>query len=172
MKPVERVGNNNIWITPQSLIKVVEQYFGGPIPLDPATEDNNPSGASNFYTEKTNGLDKDWSLFGGVFINPPYSKGSMPKWTLKIKEESDKGTPIIALLPCGARFSTRYFQSNALNSNLNAICFHKGRVKFLLTDGTIGKRNLYDSQVYGYNVDWPRFKAAFENIGRTLHISF
>lgn len=168
---VDRSSISNLWLTPQGFIKQVEQYFRGPIPLDPATEDNNPTGALSFYTETTNGLDKDWSKIGMVFVNPPYSKGSMPLWTAKIKEEADKGTEIIALLPCGARFGTKYWQRNALNNNLNAICFVKGRLKFRKPNGTIGKRNLYDSQVYGYNVDWQDFKEAFENVGRCLNIS-
>ncbi len=169
---VDRNGISNLWLTPASFIKTIESYFGGPIPLDPATEDNNPTNATVFYTEQTNGLDKSWGVGAGVFVNPPYSKGSMPLWTAKIKEEADKGIPIIALLPCGARFGTKYWQRNALCDKLNAICFVKGRLKFRKPDGTIGKRNLYDSQVYGFNVDWPRFKSAFEKIGRTLHISF
>lgn len=169
---VDKKGDNNVWITPKSFIKIVEEYFGGPIPLDPATEPNNPTDALKFFTEQDNGLIQPWSNQPGVFVNPPYSKGSMPAWTKKIEEEAAKGAIIIALLPCGARFSTKYWQSNALSQRLNAICFVKGRLKFSLRDGTVGDRNLYDSQIYGYNVDVAKFKLVFSKLGRASSVNF
>lgn len=43
---IDRSSISNLWLTPKSFLTCVEKYFGGPIPLDPATEDNNPTNAN------------------------------------------------------------------------------------------------------------------------------
>jgi hypothetical protein len=82
--------------------------------------------------------------------------------------EAARGQTILALLPCGARFSTGYFQDHVL-SPTNAVCFVRGRVRFL-QDGVPCKNNPYDSAIYGYNVDARRFAACLGPLGRALSL--
>ena len=169
---VDKSGKDNVYITPSRVIDVVRSYFNSQnlsIELDPATEPNNPVGAKKFYTETTNGLLHPW--IDGTFVNPPFSQGNMPVWIKKISEEASHGKHIIALLPCGARFGTAYWQDYAFISNLKAICFVRGRVKFLRKDGTVAKSNTYDSQIYGYNIDIAKFKEYFGKLGKVLCIA-
>lgn len=163
---------SHIWITPAEILDPVRAYFGGPIPLDPATEPDNPAGAELFYTD--GGLEKPWPF--PTFVNPPCGE-VFPDWCAKISAEAglEPTTPILALLPCGARFGTGYFQRFLATPELKAVCWIGRRVPFLRPvdegDGALfrhyetGSGNLYDSALYGLNVDWPRFKTCFEGLG-------
>ncbi len=165
---VDKVAQSNDWQTPENAIAAVHRY--GPIKLDPATEEYNPTRALRFFTVKDNGLKQEWE--DGWFCNPPYSKlpgdtiPPMRLWVAKMAEQFKKGYRGIALLPCGARFSTAYFQDNVL-AYANAVCWVRGRLKFIdIATGEPGKGNNYDSAFWGYGVDIERFKAAFKDLGK------
>jgi hypothetical protein len=162
---VDKQCAETVYFTPENILDAVRAYFGGPIPLDPATEPTNPTKALKFYTEQMNGLVLPWDA--PVFINPPFGTAIVP-FIKRMDEYAKQGLQIIALLPCGARFSTKYWQAHALVPELKAICFVKGRVKFLRPDGTVAKQNPYDSQIYGYNVDQSKFHSCFKDIGRIV----
>lgn len=164
---VDKSAVSTIYLTPPRILDPTRVYFGGPIPLDPATQPDNPTGALKFYTAQDDGLVQPWDA--PVFINPPYSKLLAP-FLERIHLKASAGLTILALLPCGARFSTKYWQADALNPYLNSILFIKGRVKFLREDGTVAAQNPYDSQLYGYNVDVAKFNAAFGHLGKCLEV--
>lgn len=151
------------WYTPEEILAPTRALFGGRIPLDPATRADNPTGALRFFTPIQDGLRQSWEG-DGFFINPPYGK-NFKVWTKKIRVEVEKGTKGIGLLPCGARFSTRYWQRDILNDQLTAICFVKGRVPFLRPDGTKATQNNYDSAIYGWNIDPDWFGAVYGIVG-------
>lgn len=175
---------STIYITPESIRAPVRVFFGGSIPFDPATEPNNPTSADYYCTKEDaeffgvsapinwshNGLVQDWSKHRGVFVNPPYSR-EIRDWLLKLHQEVMNDTEIIALLPAGARYSTGYWQRDAFNERLRAICFVRGRVKFLRPDGTTTTgSNPYDSQIMLYNGDAIRFVQTFRHLGKVLVI--
>lgn len=171
-KLVDRSGKSSIWLTPERVLAPVRAYFGGPIPLDPCTQPGNPTKALRFFTEAEDGLAQPWDA--PAFVNPPYSRLEGQKippirlWVEKIHREAEKGQVVIALLPCGARFSTGYWQQHALVSELRAWCFVRGRVNFLDESGKVAKGNLYDSAVYGFGVDPVRFARFFTPLGRVF----
>lgn len=164
-----------VYITPPKILDPVLAYFpNGVIPLDPATQPNNPLKAERFCTESPsngsigNGLEYVWSNVGRVFVNPPYGKG-MKDWCAKIHEETILGCEILALLPCGARFSTRYWQEHIFNPGLDVALFVRGRVQFLRPDGTGTQgQNPYDSQLLGFNVDVDKFVRCFQHLGKIV----
>ncbi len=157
------------WYTPVGIVDRVRVYFGGTIPLDPASPSHNPTGARKHFTEDDDGLTKCWEG-DGVFLNPPYGE-VMSAWMAKVHEEAGKGTPIVALLPCGARFSTGYWQDFVLSEYLRAVCFVRGRVAFVNEHGEPQKGNPYDSAIYGFNVTPDGFETAFKGLGKVLTIS-
>jgi len=164
----DKTCKETVWLTPERILTHVREYFEGPIPLDPATESNNPTQAITFYTLTDNGLAKPWNK--GVFVNPPYGKG-IKDWCEKIHIEAYKKPkrPIIALLPCGSgRPGTIYWQKYILDKHLKAICFVKGRIKFLKSDKTIAGSNTYPSQIMGFNVKTEKFTKSFESLGKLL----
>ncbi len=183
---------NTVWLTPDSILDKARNYFGGKIPLDPATEPNNPTKASAFGCKDApaallqlanagkgpeggvclgDGLAIRWSQYDGTFVNPPYGR-EIRLWCRRIHEEASQGAVILALLPAGARFSTKYFQDYILTSPLNAACFIRGRVKFKRpNEKAPSGSNPYDSVIYGFNVDQAKFLEAFDGLGSILKIS-
>lgn len=155
------------WYTPERVLGPVRAYFGGKIPLDPATRADNPTGAVEFFTLRDNGLEQDWGAHDGVFINCPYgAKTDFHAFLEKIREEAALGTTIIALLPMGSRFETGYWQRDVLNIELDAICFIRKRLRFIDESGAVGKSNTYGSALYGFNADMVRFTLAFSSLGK------
>ena len=65
------------WLTPPSILKLVQKVFGGEIDLDPCSEaettDNPNVPAKKHYTKQSDGLKQPWQ--GKVFLNPPYGQG-------------------------------------------------------------------------------------------------
>lgn len=179
---VDKRAMNNIWITPPEEIDRVHRY--APIGLDPCTEIDNPARAASFFTEADDGLAQSWRGYGLIFLNAPYSltprerkagekEPPLRKWVRKLHAEVQGGDPAIALLPCGARFSTGYWQENVLVPELTAVCFVRGRIKFLHGKRRKpGKGNNYDSIYYGFNVDVERFGAAFKERGSVFALKF
>ena len=174
-----------VYITPPSILDPTRRYGGGRIDLDPATLPSNPTRADHFCIEKPvapnklsdygmvhfDGLRHPWHDHGLTFVNPPYSGRVMKDWVGKLHHEVALGATVIALLPCGARYSTRYWQDHAFNSGLDAICFPRGRVKFRRPDGTpTTGSNPYDSQIMAFNVDTDRFIELFSHLGKTLRV--
>jgi site-specific DNA-methyltransferase (adenine-specific) len=151
------------WRTPDRVLARVRAYFGGPIPLDPATSPENPIGAEAFFTEAEDGLAQPWTM--PVFLNPPYGKAIRP-WLERVANEAANGLEILALLPAGGRFSTGYWQDQVLNDQLHAVCYVRGRIRFLDAAGVPCGSNTYPSMICGYNVDLPKFGAAFAPLGR------
>ena len=173
---------NNVWKTPPEVLDPIRRY--APIGIDPCTEPDNPSQATTFFTEADNGLLRPWDGHGLVFVNPPYSLTEEAKqqgektppirlWAEKIHTEARRGVVVIALLPCGARFSTGYFSEHILSPReLKAVCFVKGRVKFIHgVTGKPGKGNNYDSAIYGFNVEQERFVGALSSLGTCWRIN-
>jgi hypothetical protein len=166
---------STVYITPPKIADPVRDYFpGGVIPLDPATEPDNPMKARSFCSgpgtaSLGDGLTISWFDHGpGVFVNPPYGKG-MKLWCAKIHEEAVAGCEILALMPCGARFGTRYWQEHIFNPALDVALFVRGRVQFSRPDGSGTQgQNPYDSVIYGYNVDVDRFAEKFKHLGKVV----
>lgn len=73
----------------------------GGIDLDPAScaEANNVVRATRFFTASDNGLDQEWS--GRIWLNPPYNKGMLRRFMLKLVTELDSQhvTSAVALAP-------------------------------------------------------------------------
>lgn len=125
------------WETPQDFYNKLDNEFH--FTLDPCCTNNN-SKCDKFYTEKDNGLNRDW---GGeiVFCNPPYSKsGKQDKWVKKCYEESKKpNTVVVALLP--ARTDTKRFHKYIWNGNCSEIRFIEGRLFFEINGKPVLNKN-------------------------------
>jgi hypothetical protein len=169
---VDKTCREMVYITPPYILEPVREYFGGHIDVDPATEDNNPTGARRaWFTEKEDGLRHAWCAFGKrVFVNPPYGR-ELRAWVGKISREAEYGTHIVALLP-GQRFETGYWQEHVLEScHLTAVVFIRRRVAFLRPDGQKAKGNPYGSMLYVFNGDEERAARCFAGIGLVTKLS-
>ena len=116
-----RAGGRDDWETPQKLFNALDITFN--FTLDPCASDSNHK-CKKYFTEKEDGLTKDWSG-NSVFVNPPYSKNK--NWVKKCWEEGQKdGTKVVLLIP--SRTDTIYWHDYCLRAE--EIHFIKGRLCF------------------------------------------
>lgn len=169
------------WRTPEAVLDRVRWFFGGVIPLDPATAPENPTRALTFYdgSDGRDGLTLPWAA-SGVYVNPPYGK-TTPDWMRKIAREatgsrlSDDGVltdgpPILALLPAN-RTETSYGQE--MMGAASAVCWVRKRLAFI--DASTGRAvggNPFASVLYGFNLrSTVRFHEAFKPLGLCWSVS-
>ena len=113
---------SNEWNTPDDLYNKLNNEFN--FTLDPCTNGENNK-CEKFYTEKENGLIKDWSK-DIVFMNPPYGR-QISQWIEKAYNESLKGSKVVCLIP--SRTDTKYWH-NFIFNKASEVRFIKGRLKF------------------------------------------
>ena len=122
-KSFSKSKESDIRSTPQCLFGYWQNIFNFTLDVC-ATPDNAKCG--HFYTEKDNGLVKNWHLVN--WCNPPYSSGQIDLWLRKGKIEQELGNTTVFLLPCDT--STKWYHDNIACNNQCSIIPVKGRVKF------------------------------------------
>ncbi len=146
------------WNTPAWVLDAVRKFTNGIIGLDPCTNSNSIVAAANNFTKSDNSLLRDWSGYGLVFINPPYSRELFIPFSAKIIEEAENGVEIIALVPTNCE--TRAWQEYLWDAD--AICFLNRRVKFLKNGIEQGSPAGGNALVY-FGDDTEKFVNMFEN---------
>jgi hypothetical protein len=180
---IVRTSLDNTWRTPPFVLERVRVYFRGPIPFDPLTGPENPTGALRFCAgapgtlfashlaeddlARRNGLEVSWDW--PTWVNPPYGeelRGALRKieYEARLYGETSQARPIIALLPC-SRFEQPYL--TRLMRLARATCFHRGRIAFVSSqDGAQVAGGPYASMIVGFGpIDLARFVNAFEPLG-------
>ncbi len=134
------MGREN-WETPDYFFRRCSDRWGL-FGLDAAaSKDNHKCG--NFLTEEMDALSCEWVCpHGSVWLNPPYRRGEIIRWTEKAISESDGGLRVVMLLL--ADTSTAWFH---LLLNRAEICFTKGRIAFLDENKKSIKGNTHGSIV-------------------------
>lgn len=111
----------DLWETPQEFFNKLDAKFH--FTLDVAANDQNHK-CERYYTRQQDGLSQPWD--GVIWCNPPYGR-EIGKWVEKAyKENCERGTIVVMLLP--ARTDTRWFH-NYIYGKAD-IQFIKGRLKF------------------------------------------
>jgi len=160
-----KFSGDNEWYTPSRYIELARDVMGT-IDLDPASNDIAQATvkAATYFTAETNGLNKDWH--GKVWMNPPYSRGLMPKFAAKIVEEFDSGRCTEAIVLTNNATDTAWFA--ALVGSASAFCFTRGRIPFESPTRKNGG-GLPMGQVFTYfgpNTD--RFSYVFASVGHCM----
>lgn len=134
--PILANTGNDEWCTPSKFIELARKVMGS-IDTDPASNDfaQQTVQATTYYTYFDNGLDKPW--YGKVWLNPPYSRGNLKKFSEKLIWEFKYGDCDEAIVLTSASTDTRWFHE--LSKVASAICLTRGRIKFIRLDGSIGK---------------------------------
>jgi ParB family chromosome partitioning protein len=125
------------WYTPSWLLDAAVAVMGG-IDLDPASSDAqqaaSPVKATRYFTIADNGLTQSWH--GRVFLNPPYAARVIDTFVEKFLTERQLGHLQQGILLTNSSTETRWWHAAA--QGCDAICFVKGRVRFLkLIDGVL-----------------------------------
>ena len=100
------------WNTPVEFVGDVIKFFGGPVDLDPCSNDsdNRNVPAKNVYTEETNGLAHDW-IADSVFMNHPYSNSK--EWVPYAAHQYESGNAKEMVLLIKLDVSTKWWNAVA-----------------------------------------------------------
>ena len=149
------------WYTPVEYVDAARSAMGG-IDLDPATskQAQKTVKAKKFLTLTDDGLSVPWA--GRVFLNPPYSSDLVGKFCQKLGDEYESGDVSQFVLLVNNATETAWFQKIARRSA--AVCFPKGRIKFLDEDGSPGAPLQGQAVLYG-GLQAPEFIKYFKHFG-------
>lgn len=123
---------NNEWNTPAELMEMVHDVMGG-VDCDPASNEaaNLIVKATKYFTAKDDGLQRTWGK--RVFMNPPYAQPIIGEFAKAVVKKYTSGEIEQACVLVNNATETEWGQ--ALLGIASAVCFLKGRVKFLDGDG-------------------------------------
>lgn len=127
------------WRTPPEMFDTLNKAFH--FTLDPAATHDNYL-CDTYFTSEENGLKESWRNHS-VFCNPPYGK-DLKLWVEKCQAESLFTKTIVLLIP--VRTDQTYFHTTIL-VKCPYICFIKGRIRFLLADGSKGSSAPFPSML-------------------------
>ena len=165
LKPhVANNNGNNGWYTPPVFIAAAREVMGS-IDIDPASSEvaNRTVGASTYYTEQSNGLAHEWK--GCVWMNPPYAQPLIAEFCDRLVAQVKAGNTLQACVLVNNATETTWFKS--LLGVATAVCFTRGRVRFLDPDGNPGAPLQGQAVLYvGSSVQ--RFRERFAELGKVL----
>lgn len=134
-------------LTPPYVLEPLRALLGG-IGLDPCTEPDNPTGASQFYHLPDDGCALPWEA-QTIFCNPPYGE-ARDRWVDRCIAEAKAGKTVVLLIP--AHPDTRTFQRAI--AACTSVLFVKGRLKFgVLRENRRQEAASHGSALIGFNVD-------------------
>jgi ParB family chromosome partitioning protein len=158
---VAQATGNPEWYTPVEILNAARTVLGG-FDLDPASSDRAQENvrAVTFYTKEHDGLSKPWS--GRVWLNPPYANGLVDRFAEKLATHFEAGEVTAAAVLVNNSTETRWF--SRLAAVASAICFPRGRVRFLDPEGNPGAP-LQGQAVLFLGADVEAFVRAFAQFG-------
>lgn len=138
---VSHNSGENEWYTPINIIESARKVLNE-IDLDPASSEiaNINVKAKNIFTILDNGLQQKW--FGNIWLNPPYAQPLISFFIDKLCNEKTYSQAIVLV-----NNATETNWGNTLLKNSKAVCFPKGRIKFLTPEGKEGAAPLQGQMI-------------------------
>lgn len=157
---------NNEWYTPAEYIEAARRVMGG-IDLDPASSDiaNKTVKADVYLTAQDDGLIYSWN--GRVWMNPPYSGELIGKFSAKLVEHYKAGDISEAIVLVNNATETAWYQG--MMREAEAICFIKGRIRFIDMQGTPSGAPLQGQTLLYFGDNPDKFAEAFWDFGVVLY---
>ena len=120
------------WWTPPDIVSRARTTLSG-IDLDPAScrEADAVVKAARFFDRETDGLSQTWS--GRIWLNPPFSVGTVGKFVAKLISEPD-----VSAWCCLLNNGTETAWGQKMLANAHVLCFPASRIRFLGPDA-VGK---------------------------------
>lgn len=145
--------DKDLWETPWEVVGAVKKRVGMPVVLDVcATAETakavpffGPGGICQdafdvswgriMDEEYVSGVQLGYAGTGMAWMNPPYSRGNLNRWTRRAKEFAQSGYFIACLVPHAP--DTTWWQEN-IEPQASLILMPTKRIRFLRPDGTPG----------------------------------
>lgn len=145
--------SHNEWYTPVFIVDCC-RFVLGSIDFDPFSSElaNQTVKAASFLTKDDDAFISEWKT-GTCFINPPYQRKIIQqsiKYTIKHFENKENSGIVLVNVDSG----TTWFHSLLLHAN--AVCFLRGRLKFIDGNGIKNSAGNTRSQAlfyFGENAD-------------------
>lgn len=156
-----RFTGENEWYTPAPYIEAARSCLGA-IDLDPASAAvaQKTIRAAHFFTRHDDGLRQAWH--GRVWLNPPYAQPDIARFIDTLLAEIGAGRATEAILLTHNYTDTGWFHAAA--GQCTAICFTRGRIRFVGASGEIAAPTQGQTFFYfGPGLD--RFRATFGSFG-------
>lgn len=169
LKPhVANNSGNNEWYTPEVFVIAARNVMGG-IDTDPASSEiaNRTVGAAVYYTEETNGLAHEWR--GRVWLNPPYAQPLISEFCAKLVTEIDANRVEQACVLVNNATDTAWFHD--LFSRCAAVCFVRGRIKFVDKQGNASGAPLQGQAIVYFGELIEEFTNTFSTFGKVLCVN-
>jgi phage N-6-adenine-methyltransferase len=151
----------NEWYTPAEYVEAARACLGG-IDLDPATSPvaQDTIRAARFFTRDEDGLRHPWP--GRIWLNPPYAQPDIARFIEKLLGELEAGRAEQAILLTHNYTDTSWFHAAAERSA--AICFTRGRIRFVSATGELAAPTQGQAFFYFGSAEW-RFLETFSGFG-------
>ena len=149
------------WYTPTEYLEAARDVLGA-FDLDPASTSygQRTVKAKAFFTKTDDGLTHPW--LGRVWLNPPYMQPDIARFVEKLVEEYQSQRTTAAILLTHNYTDTAWFHLAA--SACAAICFTRGRIAFLDSNGSPASPTQGQAFFY-YGPKRKQFQARFSEIG-------
>lgn len=156
----------NEWYTPAECVELARAALGG-IDTDPASSPKAQETvkALAFFTEADDGLSREWH--GKVFLNPPYAQPAIGQFADKMITEWQSGRVVAAVMLTHNYTDTAWFQK--LAATATAICFTRGRIRFVSPAGEVAAPTQGQAYFY-FGDDVARFATAFAQAGFIVEV--
>jgi DNA N-6-adenine-methyltransferase (Dam) len=155
------------WYTPRLYVDAAREVMGD-IDLAPAgcAEAAKVTGIANYYSRENSGLDNSWH--GRVWCNPPYERKLMLAFAKKFVEQKPNIQEAIILV--SAKPDTRW--SDLYLNHCNAVCYHKGRIKFVYGPDPEAPTevNPHGTAFYYFGPNVDAFKKVFSRFGKVARL--
>jgi phage N-6-adenine-methyltransferase len=162
---VSHNSGNNEWYTPPEIIAAARASMGN-ITLDPASSAiaNRVVCADAFFTSADNGLTQSWR--GSVWMNPPYAQPLVAQFAEAVSSKYEAKEIKRACVLVNNATETGWFQR--MLGVASAVCFLRGRVRFLDVNGEPSGMPLQGQAVLYLGENPYRFAKSFGDLGLVL----
>jgi hypothetical protein len=156
--------DRNEWYTPQKYLSSVRLTLGE-IDFDPYSDAiaNKMVQANRFRSKEDD--QGAWPEVKTVFMNPPYSRGSVERAVYELLEEWRK-QDFTAIVLTNNATETKWFQMLLLYAN--AVCLTDHRIAFYSVDGKAVSGNTRGQAFFYFGNNFQRFHTAFCGFGYTF----
>lgn len=166
MPHVSHNSGNNEWYTPSIYIEAARHVMGS-IDVDPASSDraNEIVKATTYYTIDDDGRQQVWN--GNVWMNPPYAQPLIAEFC-ELLLKKYRGSEIRQACVLVNNATETVFYQNMLKL-CGAVCFIKGRVKFVDEEGSESGAPLQGQTILYFGERTGQFTVMFHSFGVVLH---